>query len=121
MVGHQLRLMAVIVLALCAWTLPAIADEPKPSALPWLVGPAEAKLGDQALLKLPQGYRFLGGPETHQLLKQMGNFPSGSELGLVTATGEGEQWFMVVRYIDAGYVKDDEAANWDADALMTSI
>jgi uncharacterized membrane-anchored protein len=28
---------------------------------------------------------------------------------------------MVVRYIDAGYVKDDEAANWDADALMTSI
>ena len=121
MVGHQLRLMAVIVLALCAWTLPAIADEPKPSALPWLVGPAEAKLGDQALLKLPQGYRFLGGPETQQLLKQMGNFPSGSELGLVTAMGEGEQWFMVVRYIDAGYVKDDEAANWDADALMTSI
>ncbi|HNP83258.1 MAG TPA: DUF2167 domain-containing protein [Nitrospira sp.] len=121
MVGHQLRLMAVIVLALCAWTLPAIADEPKPSVLPWLVGPAEAKLGDQALLKLPQGYRFLGGPETQQLLKQMGNFPSGSELGLVTATGEGEQWFMVVRYIDAGYVKDDEAANWDADALMTSI
>ena len=28
---------------------------------------------------------------------------------------------MVVRYIDAGYVKDDEAANWDADALMASI
>jgi len=54
-------------------------------------------------------------------LKRMGNFPSGSELGLITATGEGEQWFMVVRYIDAGYVKDDEAANWDADALMTSI
>ncbi len=25
---------------------------------------------------------------------------------------------MVVRYIDAGYVKDDEAANWNA-ALMT--
>lgn len=28
---------------------------------------------------------------------------------------------MVVRYIDAGYVKDDEAANWDADALMAAI
>jgi Zn-dependent protease len=113
--------MAVIVLSLYAWTLPAIADEPKPQALPWLVGPTEAKLGDQALLKLPTGYRFLGAQETQQLLKQMGNFPSGSELGLITATGEGEQWFMVVRYIDAGYVKDDEAANWDADALMTSI
>lgn len=100
---------------------PAWADEPKPPALSWIMGPTEAKLGDQALLKLPKGYRFLGAQETQMLLKQMGNFPSGSELGLITATGEGEQWFMVVRYIDAGYVKDDEAANWDADALMTSI
>ncbi|HMU32093.1 MAG TPA: DUF2167 domain-containing protein, partial [Nitrospira sp.] len=74
-----------------------------------------------ALLKLPKGYQFLGAQETQALLKRMGNFPSGSELGLITATGEGEQWFMVVRYIDAGYVKDDDAANWDADALMTSI
>jgi len=121
MVGHQLRLMAVIVLALCAWTLPAIAEEPPQQTLAWQVGPGEAKLGDQAVLKLPKGYRFLGAQETQRLLKQMGNFPSGSELGLITATGEGEQWFMVVRYIDAGYVKDDEAANWDADALMTSI
>ena len=100
---------------------PSMADEVKPVALPWIMGPTDAKLGDQALLKLPKGYQFLGAPETQQLLKQMGNFPSGSELGLITATGEGEEWFMVVRYIDAGYVKDDEAANWDADALMAAI
>ena len=118
---RQVRLMAVIVLVLAAWALPALAEEPPQQALSWQVGPGEAKLGDQAVLKLPKGYRFLGGQDTQRLLKQMGNFPSGSELGLITATEEGEQWFMVVRYIDAGYVKDDEAANWDADALMTSI
>ncbi len=73
------------------------------------------------MLTLPQGYQFLGPQETQALLKRMGNFPSGSELGLITATGDGEQWFMVVRYIDAGYVKDEEAAEWDADALMASI
>ncbi|MCS6326604.1 MAG: DUF2167 domain-containing protein [Nitrospira sp.] len=100
---------------------PSMADEAKPAALPWIMGPTDAELGDQALLKLPKGYQFLGAQETQQLLKQMGNFPSGSELGLITATGEGEEWFMVVRYIDAGYVKDDEAANWDADALMAAI
>lgn len=100
---------------------PSMADEVKPAALPWIMGPTDAKLGDQALLKLPKGYQFLGAQETQQLLKQMGNFPSGSELGLITATGEGEEWFMVVRYIDAGYVEDDEAANWDADALMAAI
>ena len=118
---RQVRLMAVIVLVLAAWALPALAEEPPQQALSWQVGPGEAKLGDQAVLKLPKGYRFLGGQDTQRLLKQMGNFPSGSELGLITATEEGEQWFMVVRYIDAGYVKDDEAANWDADVLMTSI
>lgn len=100
---------------------PSLADEGKPAALPWIMGPTDAKLGDQALLKVPSGYQFLGAQETQHLLKQMGNFPSGSELGLITATGEGEEWFMVVRYIDAGYVKDDEAANWDADALMAAI
>ncbi len=100
---------------------PLLADEGKPAALPWVMGPTDAKLGDQALLNVPKGYQFLGAQETQQLLKQMGNFPSGSELGLITATGEGEEWFMVVRYIDAGYVKDDEAANWDADALMAAI
>ena len=118
---REVRHTAVIVLALCAWILPAFADEPSPQALSWQVGPGEAKLGDQALLKLPKGYRFLGAQDTQRLLKQMGNFPSGSELGLITPTDEGEPWFMVVRYIDAGYVKDDEAANWDADALMASI
>ena len=117
----QFSIMAVVILALCAGALPSIADESSPQALPWQMGPTEAKLGEQALLTVPKGYQFLGAQDTQRLLKQMGNFPSGSELGLITATGEGEQWFMVVRYIDAGYVKDDEASNWDADALMTSI
>ncbi|HMU31217.1 MAG TPA: hypothetical protein PK782_03615, partial [Nitrospira sp.] len=44
--------------------LPALAEEPKPSGLHWLEGPTEAKLGDQALLKLPKGYQFLGAQET---------------------------------------------------------
>lgn len=118
---QMIRLLVFAAVAVCAWPLPTRADEPKPPALPWVAGPTEAKLGDQAMLKLPQGYQFLGAQETQALLKRMGNFPSGSELGLITATGDGEQWFMVVRYIDAGYVKDEEAANWDADALMASI
>ena len=92
----------------CSFGL-ALAQESSPQTLPWQIGPTEAKLGDQARLKVPQGYRFLGASETQRLLKQMGNFPSGSELGLITSAAEGEQWFMVVRYIDAGYVKDDEA------------
>lgn len=51
----------------------------------------------------------------------MGNFPSGAELGLIASATPGEKWFMVIRYIDAGYVKDDDAANWNADELLASI
>lgn len=122
MIGRHIGLLFLLLgLMVGGPVSPSMADEVKPAALPWIMGPTDAKLGDQALLKLPKGYQFLGAQETQQLLKQMGNFPSGSELGLITATGEGEEWFMVVRYIDAGYVKDDEAANWDADALMAAI
>jgi Uncharacterized membrane-anchored protein conserved in bacteria len=118
---HVRLMVAIGSLLLWLGTVPVTAQEPSQPSLPWQVGPGEAPLGEQALLKLPKGYRFLGSQDTQRLLKQMGNFPSGSELGLITSTEEAERWFMVVRYIDAGYVKDDEAANWDADALMASI
>jgi len=88
--------------------------------LAWQAGPTEVTLSDQATLRLPEGYRFLGREQTQIMLKEMGNFPSGSELGLITSAGK-EDWFVVVRYSDAGYVKDDDAANWNADELFASI
>ena len=51
----------------------------------------------------------------------MGNFPSGTELALVTDAGDQAQWFVVIRFIDAGYVADDDAADWDADAMLASM
>jgi uncharacterized membrane-anchored protein len=87
----------------------------------WQNGPLEAKLGDQAVLTLTADYRFLGPADTQRLLRATGNFPSGAELGLVTPLKGEENWFVVIRYIDAGYIKDDDADNWDADAMLASI
>jgi uncharacterized membrane-anchored protein len=87
----------------------------------WQKGPFKATLGDQANLTVPEGYVFLGPQDTQRLLKDMGNFPSGSELGLV-AGGSGDQnWFVVIRFVDAGFVPDDDAANWDAEEMLASI
>ncbi|MCK6498440.1 MAG: DUF2167 domain-containing protein [Nitrospira sp.] len=122
--GWALRLMVgmvVLALGLYSVLVPARAQEAARPALDWQVGPTDVPLGDQAILKLPSGYRFLGPEATQQLLKRMGNFPSGQELALITSTKECEGWFLVARYVDAGYVKDDEAAEWDADALMAAI
>lgn len=115
-----MKLCLPVLLTVLIFSLsPAHAGE-KVMQLSWQQGPTELKLSDQATLRLPEGYRFLGSEQTQAVLKQMGNFPSGSELGLITSTSK-ESWFVVVRYIDAGYVKDDDAANWNADELFASI
>lgn len=82
-------------------------------------GPAEIALGKQATLKLPAGYSFIPQPQADQLLKAMGNGADPSRLGMIVPP-DGDS-FIVPRYIDAGYIKDDEAADWDADELLTSI
>lgn len=82
-------------------------------------GPAEIPLGKQASLKLPEGYSFIPQPQADQLLKAMGNGEDPSRLGVILPP-EGDS-FVVPRYIDAGYIKDDEAADWNADELLTGI
>jgi uncharacterized membrane-anchored protein len=115
----KLRALALIISLFFMWQ--SASAEDAPMQLSWTVGPSEVKLSDQATLRLPEGYRFLGSQDTQNVLKRMGNFPSGSELGLITSTNTDEKWFVVVQHIDAGYVKDDDAANWNPDELFASI
>lgn len=114
----KLRALVLIISIFFMWQ--SARAEDAPMQLSWTVGPSEVKLSEQATLRLPEGYRFLGPQDTQSVLKRMGNFPSGSELGLIASTSK-ETWFVVVRYVDAGYVKDDDAANWNADELFASI
>lgn len=84
-------------------------------------GPADIKLRDQALLKLPAGYIWVPEPAASQLMKAMGNHPDARELGLIFPAREGESWMIVADYEASGYIKDDEAKNWDVDALFKSL
>ena len=112
--------MTILLLIALMFSMSLARAEEGKTQLSWQTGPTEVKLSDQASLHLPEGYRFLGPEQTQTVLKEMGNFPSGTELGLIASASK-EAWFVVVRYIDAGYVKDDEAANWNADELFASI
>jgi uncharacterized membrane-anchored protein len=115
-----MKLRALLLLIAVLFLSQAARAEDAPRQLSWTVGPSEVKLSDQATLRLPEGYRFLGPQDTQAVLNKMGNVPSGSELGLIASAGK-EAWFVVVQYYDAGYVKDDDAANWNADELFASI
>ncbi|MGH7164932.1 MAG: DUF2167 domain-containing protein [Nitrospiraceae bacterium] len=111
---------------LCAGVVTALSSAMAQEAqqpYAWQVGPVDVKLGDQAVLKLPDGYQSLDPADTQRALKAMGNFPSGEELALVASSKgtDAENWFVVIRFQDTGYVKDDDAKNWDADALLADI
>jgi uncharacterized membrane-anchored protein len=111
------RLAAALALALAA---PALAEDDKP--IQWTEGPAEVDVGrNVAALNLPEGLIFAGEKDTQRLLERVGNVPDGSEVGLVTSSVEGENWFIVFEWDDVGYVKDDEKDEIDADALLESI
>lgn len=82
-------------------------------------GPAEIALGSQAMLKLPEGYAFIPQPQAGDLLKAMGNGEDPTRLGVIVPPNSDS--FVVTRFIEAGYIKDEEASDWDADELLTSV
>lgn len=82
-------------------------------------GPADVALKDQATLKLPEGFVFIPQPQADQMMKAMGNGADTQRIGLIFP--KGSDAFVVARYFDSGYVKDEEAKDWNADELLTGV
>ena len=85
-------------------------------------GPKDISLIDQASLKLPPGYFFVPKAEGARVLRALGNVVSeASFVGLVIGTGPKDGWIVVIRHIKEGYIKDDDAKNWNADDLLKNL
>ncbi len=84
-----------------------------------LRGPAKAQLGMVAQIDVPIGYGFINGKDYQALKKAAGERVSGHELGLLRATNE--DWAVVFRFDDVGYVKDTEKDSLNADKLLNAI
>ncbi len=85
----------------------------------WQAGPTVGKLGDIGEIKIPQGYRFSGKDGAQKVLQLTENIPNGRELGVIVA--DDADWFMIFEFEQSGYVKDDEGAKLDADAILKSM
>ena len=83
-------------------------------------GPADIALRDQAHLKLPPGYVWVPTPAAAQLMRSMGNRVDDSFLGAVFPNNDAD-WFAVVKFVKEGYIKDDDAKDWNADDLLKSL
>jgi uncharacterized membrane-anchored protein len=85
-----------------------------------VAGPAEIKLRDQAVFKLPEGYVWVPEPAAGQLMRAMGNHPGSRQMGLVFPAGDAN-WLVVAEYEPSGYIKDDDARDWKVDDLFNSL
>jgi uncharacterized membrane-anchored protein len=84
-------------------------------------GPKNVTLIDQAQLKLPAGYAFIPKDAAKQLLSAMGNQPGDDLIGMIMPEDEKQNWFIDVSFESAGYIKDDDAKDWNADELLTNL
>ena len=86
-------------------------------------GPVDVPLAGQAVLKVPSGFVFIPQPQATQVLRAMGNPGQDPRLlGLIfpAAADNNANWLITVRFEDSGYIKDDDARDWNVDDLLKS-
>ncbi|WP_459481708.1 DUF2167 domain-containing protein [Clostridium saccharoperbutylacetonicum] len=88
----------------------------------WIEGPKTVDVGtDLAKLDLPEEYVFADGKDAKKLMKEMDNFITDKEQGIVFSKDEKENWYVLFEFDDIGYIKDSDSKNIDADALLSDI
>ncbi|HEX6810263.1 MAG TPA: DUF2167 domain-containing protein [Planctomycetota bacterium] len=72
------------------------------------------KVGSVAEAKLPEGWLWLAGPNARKFLTDLGNQPGPQVIGVAMPPDfEESRVFAVYSYVDEGYIKDDEAPDYD--------
>lgn len=129
--------LALILASTCLMVVPALAQDADESSRDegqsaWQIaskamqiGPKTIALRDQATLQLPQGYGFVPTREATALMEAMGNSQNDRFIGLILPPRAGdddaEDWMVSVDYDPAGYIKDEDAKNWNADELLQNL
>jgi uncharacterized membrane-anchored protein len=84
-------------------------------------GPADVKLLDQAILHVPPNMEFVPPDAAARLLRAWGNRVVNPPVGLVIGTRREDDWAIILHYTKEGFVKDDDAKDWDADKLLNGV
>jgi uncharacterized membrane-anchored protein len=89
----------------------------------WQYGPSLGKLGRVALITVPAGYRFTGPGGARKLLELLGHHSGGDELGALVPNARYLEnvWYVVFRFYETGYVRDDDLNALNPDDLLKGI
>lgn len=86
----------------------------------WEAGPKTVALGNEVTVELPSGYVYLPPEPAKKLLEANGSFHNEGVLGLFASDDpKQEDWFVIARFDDSGFVKDDEEL--DAEEILSSL
>lgn len=90
-------------------------------SIKWQEAGADAQLGSEAHVKIPEGYVFTGRQGTQTLMQLYGNLLTNTEQGYIEPVAEDENWFVVFEYQDTGYAADDEKSEINADDILAEL
>ncbi|MFL6547394.1 MAG: DUF2167 domain-containing protein [Povalibacter sp.] len=118
----------LLFVAIAGWAQTPEPEAPAdPNAAVWqaaneamIHGPQSVDLLNQARIQLPEGFGFVPHDPAAKVMEAMGNQTGASFIGLIFPLSE-KGWFVTVDYEKSGYIKDDEARDWDADGLLKNL
>lgn len=84
-------------------------------------GPAEVKLLDEASVTLTADEIFVPAAEANRIMQLLGNGTSPARYGFIINPRSSSQWVIDVHWVKEGYVRDGDAKEWQADALLDSL
>jgi uncharacterized membrane-anchored protein len=127
---------SILAFSLLASALPAAAQGPNAPAdeaaskseelfasIQWQEGPTQARIGTESQVDVPKGCQFTGAAGSRSFMLATENPPSGNEAGVLVCPTDDESgsWFVVFSFDGSGYVRDDDAKELDADAILASL
>jgi len=84
-------------------------------------GPSTASLGAQGSFQVSDTHLFIPVPEATRIFRALGNSPGSSLFGIVTSERDEESWIATINFRKEGYIRDDDAKEWNADELLDNL
>jgi uncharacterized membrane-anchored protein len=121
MASKVLFLAALIASVACAGSTGASAatSVPARSGPAEIRGPGSIQLGDDAVVRLPDGFGFLDQEGTRQMLQRLGSIATGSEIGMITPASH--DWFVVLKILPVGYTDDYGWEDLDSTNVLADL
>ncbi|MDR0701061.1 MAG: DUF2167 domain-containing protein [Azoarcus sp.] len=94
----------------------AAAEVMKKALVP---GPKNVPLGGRAVIELPEKFAFVPKAEAARFMRALGNMVDKDFIGLVL--GERLSGFVAIEFSPSGYIKDDDAKDWNTDELLQNL